>query len=91
MRGEAAQNQLCGLAGYEMAFSQAELKKLYKDKKDYMRRVERSLDEATRQGWFLPVCVAAGFEPAGKSGVSITRSEIRLYTVAKTDLMPELA
>ena len=36
VRGEAAQNQLCGLAGYEMAFSQADLKKLYKDKKDYI-------------------------------------------------------
>ena len=45
VRGEAAQNQLCGLAGYEMAFTQAQLKKLYKDKKDYVRRVERSLDE----------------------------------------------
>ena len=55
VRGEAAQNQLCGLAGYEMAFSQADLKKLYKDKKDYVRRVERSIDEATKQGWFLPV------------------------------------
>ena len=55
VRGEAAQNQLCGLAGYEMAFSQADLKRLYKDKKDYMKRVERSLDEATKQGWFLPV------------------------------------
>ena len=54
-RGEAAQNQLCGLAGYEMAFSQVELKKLYRDKKDYVRRVEKSLDEATKQGWFLPV------------------------------------
>ena len=55
VRGEAAQNQLCGLAGYEVAFSQAQLKKLYKDKKDYQRRVEQSLDQATRQGWFLPV------------------------------------
>jgi hypothetical protein len=55
VRGEAAQNQLCGLAGYETAFSQAELKKLYKDKKDYLRRVERGLDESTRRGWFLPV------------------------------------
>ena len=55
VRGEAAQNQLCGLAGYESAFSQAELKKLYRDKKDYLRRVERSLDESTKQGWFLPV------------------------------------
>jgi hypothetical protein len=55
VRGEAAQNQLCGLAGYEIAFSQAELKKLYKDKKDYLRRVERSLDESTKSGWFLQV------------------------------------
>jgi hypothetical protein len=55
VRGEAAQSQLCGLAGYEMAFSQADLKKLYKDKKDYVRRVEKSLDEATKRGWFLPV------------------------------------
>jgi hypothetical protein len=55
VRGEAAQNQLCGLAGYEIAFSQADLKKLYKDKKDYVRRVERSVDESIKQGWFLPV------------------------------------
>jgi hypothetical protein len=55
VRGEAAQNQLCGLAGYEVAFSPADLKKLYKDKKDYLRRVERSLNESTKAGWFLPV------------------------------------
>ena len=34
VRGEAAQNQLCGLAGYEIAFTQAQLKKLYKGKKE---------------------------------------------------------
>jgi hypothetical protein len=55
VRGEAAQNQLCGLAGYEIDLSKADLKKLYKDKKAYQKRVERSLDEATRAGWFLPV------------------------------------
>jgi Alpha/beta hydrolase domain len=38
-----------------MAISQAELKKLYKDRREYVRRVERNLDEATKQGWFLPV------------------------------------
>jgi hypothetical protein len=65
VRGEAAQNQLCGLAGYETAFSQAALKKLYKDKKDYMRRVERSLDESTRNGWFLPVYRSAVLADAG--------------------------
>jgi hypothetical protein len=55
VRGEAAQNQLCGLAGYEIAFTKAELKKLYTDKRTYLRRVEQSLDAATRAGWFLPV------------------------------------
>ncbi len=65
VRGEAAQNQLCGLAGYEVAFSQSELKKLYKDKKDYLRRVERSLDESTKQGWFLPVYKGAVMADAG--------------------------
>jgi len=55
VRGEAAQNQLCGLAGYEIAFSKEQLRKLYKTERAYQRRVERSLDEATRLGWFLPV------------------------------------
>jgi hypothetical protein len=35
--------------------TQAELKKLYKDKKEYQAKVVRSLDELTRQGWSLPV------------------------------------
>jgi hypothetical protein len=55
VRGEAAQNQLCGLAGYETAFTPEQLRKLYKNKGEYLRRVERSLDDATRKGWFLPV------------------------------------
>jgi hypothetical protein len=55
VRGEAAQNQLCGLAGYEAALSQAELKKLYRNKREYQRRVERSIDESIKRGWFLPV------------------------------------
>ena len=33
-RGEAAQNQLCGLANYQIDFTPEQLKKLYKDKKD---------------------------------------------------------
>ncbi len=54
-RGAEAQAQLCGLAGYELDLSQTQLKKLYKDKKDYQARVEQSLNELTRQGWSLPV------------------------------------
>jgi len=54
-RGEAAQNQLCGLANYELALTQAQLKKLYKDKKDYQTKVRQRYDELMKQGWALPV------------------------------------
>ena len=55
VRGEAAQAQLCGLAGYEIGMTAAELKALYKNKKDYQARVAKSVDEMTRRGWSLPV------------------------------------
>jgi hypothetical protein len=55
VRGEAAQNQLCGLAGYEIAMPPAQLKKLYRDTKTYQARVAQRVDELTRQGWSLPV------------------------------------
>jgi hypothetical protein len=54
-RGEAAQNQLCGLANYEEALQAALLRKLYKDKKDYQTKVEQRYDELMKQGWALPV------------------------------------
>jgi hypothetical protein len=54
-RGEAAQAQLCGLAGYEVAMTPAQLKTLHKDAKTYRAKVERRVDELTRQGWSLPV------------------------------------
>ena len=54
-RGEAAQNQLCNLANYELAFTQAQLKKLYKDKKDYQTKVQQRYDELMKQGWALQV------------------------------------
>jgi hypothetical protein len=55
VRGEAAQNQLCGLAGYEQAFTTEQLKKLYKTPKDYRAKLVKRVDELTRQGWSLPV------------------------------------
>lgn len=55
VRGEAAQAQLCGLAGYEMPLTAAQVKGLYKNSKDYVAKVERSYDALTRQGWALPV------------------------------------
>ena len=54
-RGEAAQNQLCGLANYEEPLSTAQLKKLYRDKKDYQAKVGQSYDELVKQGWALPM------------------------------------
>jgi len=54
-RGEAAQNQLCGLANYQIAFTTDQLKKLYRDRKDYQVRVQRRYDELMKQGWALPV------------------------------------
>jgi hypothetical protein len=54
-RGEAAQNQLCGLANYEIAFSREQLKDLYGDERDYRAKVERRYDELVSQGWALPV------------------------------------
>jgi hypothetical protein len=55
VRGPEAQNQLCGLAGYEIAMTSAQLKKLYRDTKDYQTRVARRYDELMKQGWALPV------------------------------------
>jgi len=54
-RGEAAQNQLCGLANYQIAFTPAQLKKLYKDKKEYQAKVQQRYDELMKQGWALQV------------------------------------
>src|SRR5688572_87044 len=54
-RGEAAQNQLCGLSNYEVALTPAQLKRLYKDKKDYQTKVQRRYDELVKQGWALPL------------------------------------
>jgi hypothetical protein len=54
-RGEAAQNQLCGLANYEEPLPPAQLKKLYKDRKDYQAKVQQRYDELVKQGWALPL------------------------------------
>jgi hypothetical protein len=54
-RGPAAANQMCGLAGYQIAFSKDQLKKLYNNKNTYMDRVKRRVDELEKAGWSLPV------------------------------------
>ncbi len=54
-RGEAAQAQLCGLAGYELDLTSAQIKKLHGSPKAYQAKVARRVDELTAQGWSLPV------------------------------------
>ncbi len=54
-RGAQGINQLCGLSNYEIALSKDQLKKLYKDSKDYQNKVARRFDELVKQGWALPV------------------------------------
>jgi hypothetical protein len=54
-RGEAAQNQLCGLANYQINFMPDQLKKLYKDRKTYVTKVAQRYDELVKEGWALPV------------------------------------
>jgi hypothetical protein len=55
VRGEAAQNQLCGLANYQINFTPEQLKKLYKDRKTYQARVLQRYDELVNEGWALPI------------------------------------
>ncbi|HEY3044800.1 MAG TPA: alpha/beta hydrolase domain-containing protein [Vicinamibacterales bacterium] len=54
-RDAAAQNQLCGLAGYEVALPAEQLRKLYGTKEKYRARVAQRVDELTGQGWSLAV------------------------------------
>jgi len=54
-RGAQGINQLCGLSNYETALTKEQLKKLYKDPKDYQNKVARRYDELVKQGWALPV------------------------------------
>ena len=54
-RGEAAQNQLCGLANYQINFTPDQLKKLYKTPKAYQAKVQQRYDELMKEGWALPI------------------------------------
>jgi hypothetical protein len=65
-RGEAAQNQLCGLANYQINFTPDQLKKLYKDKKTYQAKVLQRYDELVKDGWALPVYRPVVAEDAAK-------------------------
>src|SRR5215468_2829797 len=53
--GQGAPAQMCGLAGYQIAFSKEQLQKLYGNRKTYESRVRKSLDELEKTGWSLPI------------------------------------
>jgi len=59
-KGKApAQDRLCQLAGTEVPLPEATLRKLYRNKEDYVSRVTRRLQELATAGWFLPEYVDA--------------------------------
>ena len=53
--GPNAPSLMCGLSGYQIGFSKDELRKMYRNKKNYVTMVERHLDELEKAGWSLPV------------------------------------
>ncbi len=46
---------LCGLGGYEEAFSAEKLRQLYGSRHNYVNQVQQRLTELERAGWSLPV------------------------------------
>jgi len=65
-RGAAAQNQLCGLANYQINFTPEQLRNLYKTPKVYRAKVMARYDELEQEGWALPVYRSVIAEDAAK-------------------------
>ncbi len=55
INGQDPDAQLCGLGNLETALSKDQLKKLYKNPKDYYNKVAQRYDELVKEGWELPV------------------------------------
>jgi hypothetical protein len=68
LRGEAGINQLCGLTGYEIAFSPDQFYKTHKSKAEYLRKFRQRLDALTKLGWSLPVYHQQALADAAKVG-----------------------
>ena len=54
-RGEAAQNQLCGLANYQINFTDGAVEEALQRQEDYQAKVQQRYDELMKEGWALPV------------------------------------
>jgi len=55
INGQDPDAQLCGLGNFEVALSKEQLKKLYKNPKDYYSKVAQRYTELVKAGWTLPV------------------------------------
>jgi len=55
VNGQDPDAQLCGLGNFETALSKDQLKKLYKNPKDYYNKVRAEIRRACEEGWALPV------------------------------------
>jgi hypothetical protein len=55
INGADPDGQLCGLGNFEVALTKDQLKKLYKNPKDYYNKVAQRYDELVKAGWALPV------------------------------------
>lgn len=55
INGQDPDAQLCGLGNFETALSKDQLKKLYKNPKDYDNKVVQRYDQLVKEGWALPV------------------------------------
>ena len=64
--GANAPNQMCGLGGYQIAFTKDQLQKIYPSKKAYVDRVKKSLDDLEKAGWSLPIYREQILEDAAK-------------------------
>ena len=55
INGQDPDAQLCGLGNFESVLSKDQMKKLYKNPKDYQNKVAQRYDELVKEGWALPV------------------------------------
>jgi hypothetical protein len=66
INGQDPDAQLCGLSNFETALSKEQLKKLYKNPKDYYNKVAQRYDQLVKEGWALPVYRAAVLAEAAR-------------------------
>jgi len=57
----------CSIAGYETPLSREQLQTLYKDKKDYQKKVDQRLNQLIKAGWFLSMYKNLVQEDAAKA------------------------